>query len=75
MSEAESLKTKDSKEPRGKWFEGLKGEFGKITWLSSQDVVKQTVAVVIVSAITGFIIAILDRFIQYGIDFLTGLGG
>ncbi len=56
------------------WFEGLKDEFHKITWLPGNKLFRQTVAVIVVSVIVGFIIAILDQGIQYGVDFLTQLG-
>ncbi|MCR5665426.1 MAG: preprotein translocase subunit SecE [Eubacterium sp.] len=60
-------------EVKESWTEGLKQEFNKISWLPAKTVGKQTAAVVVVSVIVGIIIAILDKFIQYGIDFLTGL--
>lgn len=56
------------------WYDGLKNEFGKITWLNKKTLGRQTAAVIIVSVIVGFIIAILDTVIQYGVDFLTGIG-
>lgn len=55
------------------WFEGLKAEFGKIVWPARETLVKQTAAVIVVSAVLGLVITILDTFIQYGIDFLVNL--
>ena len=53
------------------WFTGLKAEFKRISWTDKDTVVKQTTAVVIISAVVSVIIAILDYAIQYGIDFLV----
>ena len=61
------------KAPKTSWFEGLKAEFGKIVWPAKESLTKQTVAVVAVSVVVGLLIAVLDTFIQYGIDFLVKL--
>ena len=61
------------KAPNTSWFEGLKAEFGKIVWPAKESLAKQTVAVVAVSVVVGLLIAVLDTFIQYGIDFLVKL--
>ncbi len=53
------------------WFTGLKAEFKRISWTDKDTVVKQTTAVVIISAVVSLVIAILDYAIQYGIDFLV----
>ncbi len=55
------------------FFQGVKTEFKKITWPDKDSLVKQSVAVVCISVVTGMIIAILDFLFQYGIDFLTTL--
>ncbi len=54
-------------------FQGLKAEFQKIIWPEKQSVIRQTVAVLAVSVVTGLIIALLDWGIQQGVDFLIGL--
>ncbi len=61
------------KAPKTSWFEGLKAEFGKISWPAKEPLAKQTVAVIAVSVVVGLVITILDTFIQYGIDFLVNL--
>jgi len=53
------------------FFAGVKAEFKKISWPDRNDVLKQSVAVVIVSIVTGAVIALLDFLIQYGVEFLT----
>lgn len=55
------------------WFKGLKSEFGKIIWTSKENVAKQTVSVVAISVVLGLIIAVIDKILQYGIDFLVKL--
>lgn len=55
------------------WFKGLKSEFNRVVWESKEDVIKQTIAVVIISIILGLLITLIDTGLQYGINFLTGL--
>ena len=59
--------------PKTSWFAGLKAEFSKIVWPEQASIVRQTIAVVAVSVVTGLIIAILDWFIHQGVNFLIGL--
>ncbi len=54
-------------------WSSLKAEYNKIIWPEPQKVVRQTAATVIISAILGIIIAVLDMLIQYGVDFLVNL--
>lgn len=61
------------KAPKTSWFSGLKAEFSKIVWPEQKSVVRQTVAVIAASVVTGLIIALLDWIIQYGVNFLVGL--
>ena len=61
------------KAPKTSWFDGVKAEFKKIIWPEQKSVVRQTIAVLAVSVVTGLIIALLDWGIQQGVDFLIGL--
>ena len=61
------------KAPKTNWFKGIKAEFSKIIWPEQKLVVRQTIAVVAVSVVTGLIIALLDWAIQHGVNFLVGL--
>lgn len=61
--------TEKTKKPG--FFAGVKSEFKKITWPDRKDLLKQSVAVVCISVVVGAIIAVLDFFIQHGVDFLT----
>lgn len=46
------------------FWKGLKAEFKKIIWPARQDVVKQTVLIIVVTIILGVIIKFLDTGIQ-----------
>ena len=59
------------KAPKKSWFKGLKAEFKKIIWPDKNTLLKQSVAVVVVSVVLGAVIALVDMVVQYGINFLT----
>ena len=46
---------KVEKAPKTIWFSGLKAEFQKIIWPEKQSVIRQTIAVLAVSVVTGLI--------------------
>ncbi len=52
------------------WFQELKGEFKKITWLDKVSLAKQSTAVIIATIILGCVIAIIDFLIQIGLSFI-----
>ena len=56
------------KQKRPSFFKGAKAEFKKISWPDRQSTLKQSVAVVAISVVVGVIIAVLDYFIQYGVN-------
>lgn len=56
-----------------KFFDGVKAEFQKISWPDKDSLLKQSVAVVVISLVVGVIIAALDFGLQYGVDFITTL--
>lgn len=60
------------KAPKKSWFKGLKSEFKKIVWPDRESLMKQTVAVIVVSVALGIIIAIIDYILQFGVKFLLG---
>ena len=51
---------KKQKAPKKSWTQGLQTEFKKIIWPDRPTLVKQTVAVVAVTAVLGVIIALID---------------
>ena len=55
------------------WWDDVKAEFDKIVWPTQQTIYRQTVATVVVSVITAFIIVFVDMLIQNGVDKLVGM--
>ena len=67
MQEKEKVAGKGQK---GNWFQGLKSEFKKIVWVDRPTLVKQTIAVVIITVILAVIISVMDSAILEGINLL-----
>ncbi|HJB27575.1 MAG TPA: preprotein translocase subunit SecE [Candidatus Blautia faecavium] len=70
---------KQGKEKAGKtkgqknnWFQGLQAEFKKIVWTDRKTLVKQTIAVVIITIILAILIGVMDAVILEGINLLVG---
>ncbi len=63
----------DSAEKQAKpgFIKGLKSEFRKISWPDRKSTFRQSVAVVAIAIVVGVVIALLDRIVLYGVDFLT----
>ena len=53
-----------AKKTKVSFWKGVKAEFKKIIWPTRQDVVKQTILIVIITIILGVIIKFLDTGIQ-----------
>lgn len=71
---AEKAKGKNSAKESSRvagWFDGLKTEFRKIIWPDRQTLLKQTIAVVVITAILGVLISIFDAAILEGINLLV----
>ena len=56
-----------------KFWNGVKAEFRKITWPDKDSLLKQSIAVFVISVVDGIITTILHFALQYGVDFLTTL--
>lgn len=59
------------KQKRPSFFKGAKAEFKKISWPDRTKIFKQSVAVICISLVLGFIITLLDTILQYGVNLLT----
>ena len=46
-----------------KWFAGLKTEFKKIIWADNKTLAKQTSVVVVVTAVLGVLISLIDSVV------------
>ena len=53
------------------FFKGVKAEFKKIIWPKKDDVAKETVAVISVSAVVGAIIFRSDALFKFGIYLIS----
>ena len=63
----------DNNVSKPSFFKGVKAEFNKIAWPNKEDLIKESVSVVCVSAVLAALIALLDTAIQYGINFISTL--
>ena len=66
MGDTENTK----KAPKKSFWKGLQAEYNKIIWPDKDTVMKQTGAVLAVSAALGLIIAAIDTVIVYGLHFV-----
>ena len=69
---SKSSKEEKSNTLKRSWFQELKGEIRKITWLDKSSLARQSFAVVVSSVVLGCIIAIVDWLIQIGLNFIVG---
>ena len=73
-TEAPAKKEKSAKKdkaPKKSWLKGLKSEFKKIMWPDKNTLLKQTVAVVSITAVAGILISVLDSVALQIISFLV----
>ena len=61
---------KKEKAPKKSWTKGLKSEFNKIIWTDKKTLVRQTVAVVSITAVLSIIISVLDSAVLQFINLL-----
>lgn len=68
---ANTAKEKAPKKSRIKvWWKGLKSEFKKVVWPDKDTIVKESTAAIIITAILGLVIALVDVVIQTGLNFI-----
>ena len=58
------------KSQKKSWFHGLQSEFKKIIWPDRKTFTKQTIAVVVASAILAVVISLMDAVILEGVNLL-----
>lgn len=63
-------KEKAGKAQQKSWFKGLQSEFRKIIWTDKNTLVKQTVAVVVITAILAVITSVFDSAILGGLNLI-----
>ena len=59
------------KKQKKSWFKGLKAEFKKIIWPDKESLAKESVAVIVISAVLALIIALIDAVVKYGLGFIV----
>ena len=62
---------KNEKAAKPSFWKGVTAEFKKISWPDRTKIFKQSVAVICISLVLGFIITLLDTILQYGVNLLT----
>ena len=70
MGEITTANTTQEKAPKKSWFKGLKSEFKEIVWPDKETLVKESAAVIVITVILGFAIALVDMAIENGLRFL-----
>ena len=65
-----SANTTQEKAPKKSWFKGLKSEFKKISWPDKETLVKESAAVIVITVLLGFVIALVDMAIEYGVNLI-----
>jgi preprotein translocase subunit SecE len=77
VSEPEKKKESKAKDKKGfsfeSWFGAHKAEYKKIVWPTRQEVIKETVIVLVMCFALGAIIFGLDTGLNYGYDALINL--
>ena len=58
------------KAPKKSWFKGVKAEFKKIIWPDKESLAKESVTVIVISAVLALIIALIDAVVKYGLGFI-----
>ncbi|MCR5775693.1 MAG: preprotein translocase subunit SecE [Lachnospiraceae bacterium] len=66
----EEAKKSNSENKTASFWKGVKAEFSKIIWPTKETLTKQSIAVVAITVITAAFIALIDRGLQYGINFV-----
>jgi preprotein translocase, SecE subunit, bacterial len=67
MAEVKKAETTNKKS----WFKGLKSEFNKIIWTDRDTLIKQTIAVVAITALIAIMILVVDEVAMNIVDILT----
>jgi len=66
-------KDKNKKNPIQQFFENLLAEFRKVIWPSKNDLIKQTIVVIIISLFMGALIFGMDALFNYLQTWITNL--
>jgi preprotein translocase subunit SecE len=57
------------------FFKGVKADWNKIIWSDKKTIIRETVAVIVFSAVICAFIVGVDTLTQYSVNFISGLIG
>lgn len=57
------------------FFKGVKADWNKIIWSDKKTIIRETVAVIVFSAVLCAFIVGVDTLTQYSVNFISGLIG
>lgn len=63
----------DTNDKKISFWSGVKAEFGKIVWPNGKGAFRQSVAVILISVVSGLIIALIDFAAKSGVNWITSL--
>jgi preprotein translocase subunit SecE len=66
----EDVKKSSAESKPASFWKGVKAEFSKIIWPTKETLTKQSIAVIAITVVTAGLIAVIDRGLQYGINFV-----
>ncbi|MBQ8281110.1 MAG: preprotein translocase subunit SecE [Lachnospiraceae bacterium] len=52
------------------WWQGIKSEFKKIVWPDKRSLVRETIAVFVITILLAIIIMLIDYVVKFGIDLI-----
>ncbi len=61
---------KETSAKKTSWWSGIKAEFKKIIWPDKRSLVRETIAVFVVTVILAVLIVLIDYVVKYGIDLI-----
>ena len=62
----------DSSVKKVSWWEGIKAEFKKIIWPDKKSLIRETIAVFVVTVIMAILIMLIDYVVRLGLDKIIG---
>ncbi|MDD6102422.1 MAG: preprotein translocase subunit SecE [Clostridiales bacterium] len=61
---------KEASVKKTSWWKGVKAEFKKIVWPNRKSLVRETIAVFVVTILLAIIIVLIDYVVKYGLGFI-----
>ena len=61
---------KEASAKKVSWWQGIKAEFKKIVWPDKKSLVRETIAVFVITILLAIIIMLIDYVVKFGIDLI-----